>query len=273
MKEALFEEKPFDLKKDLVSVPGKDSLTDTSTQALEVRIQKKDLASIPVRVEVREDGKRVDSISFQVQAKVNGVWTEVENPFSYNDNKQGEFENPLLEGEYRLKALGVPEGKKLVVQSSPNNMAKEIASLKDTFSLLVSEENKGNLTAIWAMFDLVEDDEPDTDPSKPGTDHSEPETDPSKPGTDPTKPGTDPSKPGTDHSQPGTESSKPRTEPLTKPGINTSETDKKPGKTTASKNHGSGSPSTGDFSLITVAGLGLLAACGLVILNKKKVVR
>ena len=280
VKEALFEEKPFDLEKDVISVPGQEALNDTWTQVLEIRIQKKDLASIPVRVEVREDGKRVDSISFQVQAKVNGVWTEVENPFSYNDNKQGEFENPLLEGEYRLKALGVPEGKKLVVQISPNNMAKEIASLKDTFSLLVSEENKGNLTAIWAMFDLVEDDEPGTDPSDPGKDPSEPETDPSKPGTDhskpgtdPTKPGTDPSKPGTDHSKPGTESSKPRTEPSTKPGIKPSETDKKPGKTTASKNHGSGSPSTGDFSLVTVAGLGLLAACGLVILNKKKEVR
>ena len=294
VKEALFEEKPFDLEKDVISVPGQEALNDTWTQVLEVRIQKKDLASIPVRVEVREDGKRVDSISFQVQAKVNGVWKEVENPFSYNDNKQGEFENPLLEGEYRLKALGVPEGKKLVVQISPNNMAKEIASLKDTFSLLVSEENKGNLTAIWAMFDLVEDDEPgtdpsdpgkdpsepETDPSKPGTDHSKPGTDPTKPGTDPSKPGTDhskpgtdPTKPGTDHSKPGTESSKPRTEPSTKPGIKPSETDKKPGKTTASKNHGSGSPSTGDFSLVTVAGLGLLAACGLVILNKKKEVR
>ena len=273
VKEALFEEKPFDLEKNVISVPGQEAFNDTWTQALEVRIQKKDLASIPVRVEVREDGKRVDSVSFQVQAKVNGVWIEVDNPFSYNDNKQGEFENPLLEGEYRLKALGVPEGKKLVVQSSPNNMAKEIASLKDTFSLLVSEENKGNLTAIWAMFDLVEDDEPGTDPSDPGKDPSEPETDPSKPGTDPTKPSTDPSKPGTDHSKPSTESSKPGKEPSTKPNIKPSETDKKPGKTIVSKNHGSGSPSTGDFSLVTVAGLGLLAACGLVILNKKKEVR
>ncbi|WP_019134784.1 DUF6359 domain-containing protein [Kallipyga massiliensis] len=289
VKEALFEEKPFDLEKDVISVPGQEALNDTWTQALEVRIQKKDLASIPVRVEVREDGKRVDSVSFQVQAKVNGVWTEVENPFSYNDNKQGEFENPLLEGEYRLKALGVPEGKKLVVQSSPNNMAKEITGLKDTFHLIVNEENKGSMSAIWAMFDLVPD----------GSDHGNDPSNPNNPGTDPgnsdnaSTPGTDAGNMDNPGAEPGkvqpvnpeTEDSKdPAKEPEAKPG----EKESLPGKNRVEesakgtkvenqseikKKSNSISPSTGDFAVFAFVGVGLLAGCALIIMKKKEEIR
>ncbi|MDD7732698.1 MAG: DUF6359 domain-containing protein [Firmicutes bacterium] len=344
VKEALFEEKPFDLKKDLVSVPGKDSLTDTSTQALEVRIQKKEIGLVPVMVEVREEGKRVDSVDFQLQVNVDGVWTDLDEDFHYNAYKQGGFDHPLMEGNYRLKAKGIPSGKKLVLQGSPMNQAKEITGLKDTFSLIVNEENKGSMSGIWAMFDLVAD----------GSDHGNDPSNPNNPGTDPGNsdyPGAEPGM--VQPSDPTNETNAGTSETAGKPGkanpekdiketyirfryggymdangetekvlkckvgdtivipegpiregwtflywkgskyypgdkylvkgdhdftaiwakTGSGEDDKKPGQTIASKNHGSGSPSTGDFSLVTVAGLGLLAACGLVILNKKKEVR
>lgn len=289
VKEALFEEKPFDLKKDLVSVPGKDSLTDTSSQALEVRIQKKEVRSVPVMVEVREEGKRVDSVDFQLQVNVDGVWTELDEAFHYNAYKQGSFDHPLMEGNYRLKAKGIPSGKKLVLQGSPMNKAKEITGLKDTFHLIVNEENKGSMSAIWAMFDLVPD----------GSDHGNDPSNPKNPGTDPgnsdnaSTPGTDAGNMDNPGAEPGkvqpvnpeTEDSK---DPAKKPEAKPSEKESLPGKNRVEesakgtkvenqseikKKSNSTSPSTGDFAVFAFVGVGLLAGCALIIMKKKEEIR
>ena len=289
VKEALFEEKPFDLKKDLVSVPGKDSLTDTSTQVLEVRIQKKEVGSVPVMVEVREKGKRVDSVDFQLQVYVDGVWTDQDEVFHYNAYKQGSFDHPLMEGNYRLKAKGIPSGKKLVLQGSPMNKAKEITGLKDTFHLIVNEENKGSMSAIWAMFDLVPD----------RSDHGNDPSNPKNPGTDPgnsdnsSTPGTDAGNMDNPGAEPGkvqpvnpeTEDSK---DPAKKPEVKPSEKESLPGKnrveesakgtkvenqSEVKKKSNSTSPSTGDFAVFAFVGVGLLAGCALIIMRKKEEIR